>query len=90
MMILVGLVLMGGIKRIADVAGKLVPLMAAFYIASGLLILGMNAAEIPAAFSLIVSSAFTPVAAQGALPVQRFGLQSGSVLPEGSFPMRLV
>ncbi len=55
----------GGIKRIADVAGKLVPLMAAFYIASGLLILGMNAAEIPAAFSLIVSSAFTPVAAQG-------------------------
>lgn len=65
MMILVGLVLMGGIKRIADVAGKLVPLMAAFYIASGLLILGMNAAEIPAAFSLIVSSAFTPVAAQG-------------------------
>ncbi|MCW8328475.1 sodium:alanine symporter family protein [Photobacterium sp. SDRW27] len=65
MMILVGLVLMGGIKRIADVAGKLVPLMAAFYIASGLLVLGMNATEIPTAFSLIISSAFTPVAAQG-------------------------
>ncbi|MGF1757161.1 sodium:alanine symporter family protein [Photobacterium sagamiensis] len=65
MMILVGLVLMGGIKRIADVAGKLVPLMAAFYIASGLLVLGMNFSEIPAAFSLIISSAFTPVAAQG-------------------------
>lgn len=65
MMILVGLVLMGGIKRIADVAGKLVPLMAAFYIASGLLVLGINAADIPAAFSLIINSAFTPVAAQG-------------------------
>ncbi|WP_064607493.1 alanine/glycine:cation symporter family protein [Photobacterium sp. J15] len=65
MMILVGLVLMGGIKRIADVAGKLVPLMAAFYIASGLLVLGVNISEIPAAFSLIVTSAFTPVAAQG-------------------------
>jgi len=65
MMILVGLVLMGGIKRIADVAGKLVPLMAAFYIASGLLVLGMNASDIPTAFSLIISSAFTPVAAQG-------------------------
>ena len=65
MMILVGLVLMGGIKRIADVAGKLVPLMAAFYIASGLIVLVMNIAEIPAAFSLIVTSAFTPVAAQG-------------------------
>ncbi|WP_299017951.1 sodium:alanine symporter family protein [uncultured Photobacterium sp.] len=65
MMVLVGLVLMGGIKRIADVAGKLVPLMAAFYIASGLLVLGVNAAGIPTAFNLIVSSAFTPVAAQG-------------------------
>lgn len=65
MMILVGLVLMGGIRRIADVAGKLVPLMAAFYIASGLLVLGMHFSEIPAAFSLIISSAFTPVAAQG-------------------------
>ena len=65
MMILVGLVLMGGIKRIADVAGKLVPLMAAFYIASGLIVLIMNISEIPAAFGLIVSSAFTPVAAQG-------------------------
>ncbi|MDX1303595.1 sodium:alanine symporter family protein [Photobacterium sp.] len=65
MMILVGLVLMGGIRRIADVAGKLVPLMSAFYIASGLLVLGMHFSEIPAAFSLIISSAFTPVAAQG-------------------------
>ena len=65
MMILVGLVLMGGIKRIADVAGKLVPLMAAFYFASGMLVLGIHISEIPAAFSLIISSAFTPVAAQG-------------------------
>ncbi|PSW21461.1 sodium:alanine symporter family protein [Photobacterium sanctipauli] len=65
MMVLVGLVLMGGIKRIADVAGKLVPLMATFYIASGLIVLIMNFSEIPAAFSLIVTSAFTPVAAQG-------------------------
>ncbi|MGF1703022.1 sodium:alanine symporter family protein [Photobacterium makurazakiensis] len=65
MMVLVGLVLMGGIKRIADVAGKLVPLMAAFYIASGIIVLAMNASELPAAFSLIITSAFTPVAAQG-------------------------
>ncbi|MGF1737859.1 alanine/glycine:cation symporter family protein [Photobacterium satsumensis] len=65
MMILVGLVLMGGIKRIADVAGKLVPLMAVFYIASGLIVLFMNISDIPAAFGLIISSAFTPVAAQG-------------------------
>lgn len=64
--------------------------MAAFYIASGLLILGMNAAEIPAAFSLIVSSAFTPVAAQGGFAGAAVWAESGSVLPEGSFPMRLV
>ncbi len=65
MMILVGLVLMGGIKRIADVAGKLVPLMATFYIAAGLIVLGTNIADIPAAFVLIIDSAFTPIAAQG-------------------------
>ncbi|WEM40963.1 sodium:alanine symporter family protein [Photobacterium sp. DA100] len=65
MMVLVGLVLMGGIKRIADVAGKLVPLMAVFYITSGFIVLIMNISEIPAAFGLIISSAFTPVAAQG-------------------------
>ncbi|MEJ2765089.1 sodium:alanine symporter family protein [Photobacterium sp. MCCC 1A19761] len=65
MMILVGLVLVGGIKRIADVAGKLVPLMAVFYVGSGLLILGIHIADIPAAIGLILTSAFSPVAAQG-------------------------
>lgn len=65
MMVLVGLVLIGGVKRIADVAGKLVPLMAFFYIGAGLVVLMTNASEIPAAFGLIIESAFTPVAAQG-------------------------
>ncbi|MGI2260426.1 alanine/glycine:cation symporter family protein [Shewanella sp. GXUN23E] len=65
MMVLVGLVLMGGIKRIADVAGKLVPLMTVFYITAGLAVLVVYAAEIPAAFALVIESAFSPVAAQG-------------------------
>ena len=65
MMVLVGLVLMGGIKRIGDVAGKLVPMMATFYIACGVAVLVVNAAEIPAAFALIFESAFTGTAAQG-------------------------
>ena len=65
MMVLVGAVLMGGIKRIADVAGKLVPLMAVFYIVAGLAVLIANASEIPAAFALILESAFTGTAAQG-------------------------
>ncbi|EDQ00763.1 alanine/glycine:cation symporter family protein [Shewanella benthica] len=65
LMVLVGAVLMGGIKRIADVAGKLVPLMTLFYIAAGLAVLAVNAAEIPDAIVLIFHSAFNPVAAQG-------------------------
>ncbi|MCA6219626.1 alanine/glycine:cation symporter family protein [Photorhabdus antumapuensis] len=63
--ILVGAVLIGGIKRIADVAGKLVPFMTVAYLVAGIIVLGINVSEIPAAFVLIVKSAFTPVAAQG-------------------------
>ncbi|MCE2569896.1 alanine/glycine:cation symporter family protein [Motilimonas eburnea] len=63
--VLVGAVLMGGIKRIADVAGKLVPLMTVFYFTAGVAVLIINISEIPAAISLIVHSAFNPVAAQG-------------------------
>lgn len=62
---LVGLVLIGGIKRIAVVAGKLVPLMALSYVFAGLAILGMHADKIPAAFELIFTYAFTPIAATG-------------------------
>ncbi|WP_105901139.1 alanine/glycine:cation symporter family protein [Vibrio gangliei] len=65
LMILVGLVLVGGIKRISDVAGKLVPFMAVFYIVAGLGVVLANITEIPAAFALIFESAFSPVAAQG-------------------------
>ncbi|MBV7317546.1 sodium:alanine symporter family protein [Shewanella sp. NIFS-20-20] len=65
LMVLVGLVLMGGIKRIADVAGKLVPLMTVFYITAGLAVLVVYADQVPAAFALVIDSAFNPVAAQG-------------------------
>ncbi|MCL1139340.1 alanine/glycine:cation symporter family protein [Shewanella pneumatophori] len=65
LMVLVGAVLMGGIKRIADVAGKLVPMMTVFYLAAGVAVLIVYAAEIPAAIELILHSAFNPVAAQG-------------------------
>ena len=65
MAILVGLVLVGGVRWIARVAGRLVPFMAFAYVFGGLLILGMNSAEIPAAFSRIVTSAFTPSAELG-------------------------
>lgn len=62
---LVALVLIGGIRRIAVVAGKLVPIMAFGYVAAGLIVLVMNASEIPSAINLILAHAFTPIAASG-------------------------
>jgi len=58
-------VILGGIERIAHVAGKLVPFMALAYIGSGLLVLMLNASEIPGAISLVIESAFTGHAATG-------------------------
>ncbi len=63
--ILVGLVLVGGVQRIAKVAGKLVPFMAAAYILGGLVILLINITDIPGAIVTVLQSAFTPVAATG-------------------------
>ena len=63
--ILVALVLLGGIKRIAHVAGKLVPFMAVSYVLAATIILLMHAEQIPAAFDLIFTYAFTPIAATG-------------------------
>jgi AGCS family alanine or glycine:cation symporter len=62
---LVGLVLIGGIRRIAEVAGKLVPFMAIAYLLSGLVVLALNLSEVPAAIGLIVKHAFNPTAATG-------------------------
>ena len=62
---LVGIVLLGGIKRIAVVAGKLVPLMAIIYLLATMSILILNAAEVPAAVFLIVDTAFNGAAATG-------------------------
>ena len=58
-------VVLGGLKRIAQVTERLVPFMAAFYIIGGIIILIINASSIPAAFGLIFSSAFTGTAAVG-------------------------
>ena len=65
MMVAVGLVLIGGIRRIAEVASALVPTMIVVYIGSAVLVLAYNYAAIPAAFGLIFQYAFTPTAAEG-------------------------
>ncbi len=64
-MILAGAVILGGIKRIAKVAGKLVPVMAIAYIVCGLLVLIINMDQVGAALGLIFGHAFTPVSAAG-------------------------
>ncbi len=62
---MVAVVIIGGIKSIARVTGKLVPFMAAVYILAALVILVMNAGQIPAAFGAIVTGAFAPTAVVG-------------------------
>jgi AGCS family alanine or glycine:cation symporter len=63
--VLVGLVIVGGIKRIGEVASLLVPVMCAIYVLAGLAILALHTAELPAAFATIVRGAFSPDAAFG-------------------------
>ena len=65
MAFMVGLVLLGGIKRIAQVAGKLVPIMTVIYLLATAIILLIYIADIPAALTLIVDSAFNGTAATG-------------------------
>lgn len=62
---LAGAVIIGGIKRISSVAGRLVPLMAVAYLLAGVVVLVINAAAIPEALRLIVVHAFTPISAAG-------------------------
>jgi AGCS family alanine or glycine:cation symporter len=63
--LLVGAVIIGGIKRIAEVAERIVPVMAILYVAGALLIIGINFSSIPSALTLIVSNALTGTAASG-------------------------
>jgi len=64
--LLVGMVIIGGIKRIGAVAGRLVPLMVALYLLAGSYVLIVNAGQIPEIFALIFRSAFSPLEASGA------------------------
>ncbi|MDF2615888.1 MAG: amino acid carrier protein [Sedimentibacter sp.] len=63
--VLTGIVILGGVKRIASVCDKLVPFMAVFYVLGCVIILAMTFQTIPATIGLIVSSAFTGQAAVG-------------------------
>lgn len=65
MAILAALVLLGGIKRIGEVAGKLVPFMALLYVGAGLIFIFMRLDQVPVALSLIIDSAINGTAATG-------------------------
>ena len=63
----VGAVIIGGIKSIAKVTEKVVPLMAALYLTACLIVLLVNFSDIPAAFGSILDGAFTGEGATGGI-----------------------
>ena len=65
MTVLVGIVIVGGIRRIANVADKIVPLMAIVYVSAAIVVIVMNVEMVPGAFAAIVTEAFSPDAAYG-------------------------
>ena len=63
--ILVGIVIVGGLKGIAKVTDKVVPSMAGLYILMCLIVIGANIGGIGSAFALIIDGAFQPQALYG-------------------------
>lgn len=98
-LILAGLtfaVIIGGIKSIGSVAGKVVPLMAALYVVSALVVIFLHIQYVPAAFAMIFSHAFGleqaagGAAGYGVLMAIRYGVARGLFSNEagqGSTPM---
>ena len=81
--VIVGVVILGGVKRIATVNEKLVPVMAVFFILASAFALIFHGGRIPAAFALIFreafnfKSAFGGVAGYGILSAMRYGVGRG-------------
>ncbi|MCK8827905.1 sodium:alanine symporter family protein [Natroniella acetigena] len=94
--LIVGSVIIGGIKRIGKVTSKVVPLMAVIYFLGALIVLLANASQLPAAFATIFRQAFRPTSAAGGFAgatvaaTLRFGVARGIFSNEaglGSSPM---
>jgi len=94
--LLVGIVVIGGIKRLGYVAGNLVPFMAVVYISAALVVRVLNNERVPGAFLLIIESALSGHAAVGGFAgatvahAMRFGIARGIFSNEaglGSAPM---
>lgn len=92
MAILVGLVIIGGVKRIARVASTIVPFMAVIYVSAALIVLFNHVEAIPAAFATILNHALNPWSVGGAAVGEaiRWGVARGLFSNEaglGSSPM---
>lgn len=83
LMVLTALVILGGIRSIGKFTSFLVPFMIVGYVGSALVVLALNITEIPHAFYLIFSHAFSPAAATGGFAgatiaaAMRFGIARG-------------
>lgn len=79
MAVLVGIVIIGGIKSIAKVTSKIVPFMALLYVGTALVIIGINISNLPHAFTIIWEGAFSADAMKGGfIGVLIFGFQRGA------------
>ncbi|AZW31835.1 alanine/glycine:cation symporter family protein [Bordetella bronchiseptica] len=82
-MVLIGMVVLGGIRRIGAVASALVPFMCVAYIVAAVISLILMADAIPAALALIFTHAFSPAAATGGfagaavMAAMRYGVARG-------------
>ena len=65
LVILAAAITLGGLKRIASFAEKIVPLMVVLFMAGSIIIIGVNYTQIGAAFAAIFKTAFTPIAVGG-------------------------
>jgi AGCS family alanine or glycine:cation symporter len=80
---IVGIVIIGGIKRIAMVTEKLVPIMCVFYVIGSIIILILNAGKLGGAFSAIFSGAFSMKSVSGGvmgyviMRAMRYGIARG-------------
>lgn len=93
---IVAVVILGGVKRIASINEKLVPIMAIFFILASIVALSLNVTRIPHAFAIIFEEAFNfkaafgGVAGFGIMKAMRFGVGRGVFTNEaglGSAPI---
>ena len=82
---IVFLVIVGGIKRIARVTSRLVPVMTVFYVLAALIVIVLNIKMVPSAFYLIFHDAFTGTAAAGGFIGSTFMLAARWGIARGLF-----